>query len=149
MTSKENKDRMGRLLGRAYHLWQDIGYRRLAQRGYADIRPAHSPVFRFLDAGGSIVRDLAARSGMTKQSMTYLVKDLVEKGYLSISPDPDDRRAKRIELTEKGEAAAAALRDVSLGLEAQLGESIGQEMVETLRAELKEVVTFAQSQSED
>jgi len=50
---------------------------------------------------------------------------------------------------KQGERAAAALRDVSLGLEAQLGESIGKEMVETLRSELKDVVNFAESQSED
>ena len=140
--SKE-QERIGRLLGKAYFAWQAQTYQAMAEQGFGDIRPAHSPVFRFLDAGGSMVRDLAQQSGMTKQSMTYLVKDLEKKGYLNISPDPDDRRAKQINLTARGKRAEAALRTLSLELESQIGEEESQ----ILKAQLSSIIAVMGSVS--
>ena len=136
----QEQERIGRLLGRAYFAWQAKTYQAMTEQGFGDIRPAHSPVFRFLDAGGSMVRDLARQSGMTKQSMTYLVKDLEKKGYLSIAPDPQDRRAKRIRLTERGQAAEQALRTLSLNLEGQIGVLFGETKTRHLKSQLKHII---------
>ncbi len=138
----EEQERIGRLLGRAYFAWQTKTYQAMTEQGFGDIRPAHSPVFRFLDAGGSMVRDLARQSGMTKQSMTYLVKDLEKKGYLSIAPDLDDRRAKRINLTTQGRAAENALRSLSTGFELQLSNALGERTVSALKDNLDKIVGF-------
>jgi len=55
--------------------------------------------------------DLAARAGMTKQSMGELVDDLEAKGFVGRRPDPRDRRARTVVLTDKGRRhARAALR---------------------------------------
>ena len=140
--SKE-QERIGRLLGKAYFAWQSKTYQAMTDQGFGDIRPSHSPVFRFLDAGGSMVRDLARQSGMTKQSMTYLVKDLEKKGYLEISPDPDDRRAKQINLTARGKRAEAALRTLSLELESRIGE----EQSRVLKAQLSSIIAAMGSDS--
>ena len=139
--TEDLNDRIGRLLGRAYFAWQNKTYAAMAEQGFDDIRPAHSPVFRFLDGGGSMVRDLARQSGMTKQSMAYLVKDLEKNGYLKIAPDPDDRRAKRINLTDRGQAAENALRTLSLKLESQITEVIGFKDAVKLRSHLKTIET--------
>jgi DNA-binding MarR family transcriptional regulator len=69
---------------------------------------------------------------MTKQSMGYLADSLAAAGYLTLAPDPTDRRAKRVRLTEKGRAASAMVR-LSGETERQFGELIGQAEMVRLR----------------
>jgi DNA-binding MarR family transcriptional regulator len=51
---------------------------------------------------GSRITDLAARVKITKQSMSTLVYQLEEWGYLERRPDPTDKRAVLFAFTEKG-----------------------------------------------
>lgn len=114
----------------------------LVQAGYAEIRPTHGCVFRFIEAGeGMRLTELASYAGMTKQSVGEIVDDLVTLGYVERIPDPADRRAKLIRLTAKG----AQAREVGYGLfgkiEARWAERYGEERVAELRELLEEIVT--------
>ncbi|MEZ0106961.1 DNA-binding MarR family transcriptional regulator [Catenulispora sp. EB89] len=50
--------------------------------------------------------ELAARLGWDKPYTTNVVDDLEERGLVTRSVAPDDRRAKMVELTAEGHAAA-------------------------------------------
>ena len=76
--------------------------RELGESGYADIRPTHGCVFRFVREDGMRLTELAELAGMTKQSVGEMVDDLVDLGYVERIPDPEDRRAKLICLTDRG-----------------------------------------------
>lgn len=52
---------------------------------------------------------LAARLGIDRTMMTYLIDDLVAAGLVERRPNPDDRRQRRVVATEKGAATIAAL----------------------------------------
>jgi DNA-binding MarR family transcriptional regulator len=75
---------------------------RLGAAGFPDIRPADSRVFGNLDPGGTRLIELAARARMTHQSMGELVASLEARGYLERQPDPTDRRARLVRLTQRG-----------------------------------------------
>src|SRR3954453_6041505 len=77
----------------------------LEKAGYEDIRHTHGCVFRFVREDGMRLTELATLAGITKQSAGELVDELAESGYVERIPDPDDRRAKLICLTERGEQA--------------------------------------------
>ena len=49
------------------------------------------------------VIELAARLNISKSAVSRTVDDLVNKGYLERTPNPNDRRYVDIELTEKGQ----------------------------------------------
>jgi len=86
----------------------------LAGAGFDDIRPAHTAVFQHIKAEGSRLSELAERAQLTKQSMGYLVDYLEERGYLERRPDPTDRRATLVCLTERGwDEVRAALRIIA------------------------------------
>lgn len=51
---------------------------------------------------GLTARDLSARLLLEKSTISRLVKSLITKGLVSEAPDPDDRRAKHLSLTEDG-----------------------------------------------
>jgi DNA-binding MarR family transcriptional regulator len=57
-------------------------------------------------AAGDLIRQL----GVSKQAASRLVDTLVLRGYLERRPNADDRRRIDIELTERGRAAAQAVR---------------------------------------
>lgn len=78
--------------------------------GFADLRPAHSAVFMNLDPEGTRISVLAERAQMAKQSMGALVSYLERRGYVSVTPDSEDRRAKIVRRTEKGKATEAPAR---------------------------------------
>ena len=54
--------------------------------------------------------DLIRQLGVSKQAASQLVDVLVLRGYLDRQVDPEDRRRMTIALTERGRAAAAAVR---------------------------------------
>ena len=139
ITISEARLTLGSLLRRPYEALQVRVYSGLKARGFPDIRPAHSSVFRYIRPKGSHVSDLAARADMAKQSMAYLVKDLTDLGYLDIIPDPHDGRAKLVVLTQKGQAVWTALVDLSAEAEAICADLIGETRVAALRGALVEL----------
>jgi DNA-binding MarR family transcriptional regulator len=87
---------------------------RLAAAGYADLPPAYHPVFENIDRGGTRLTVLAARAGVTHQSMSELVAVLERRGYVERRPDPLDGRARLVCLTERGrEMIRVALREIA------------------------------------
>ena len=65
---------------------------------------------RLADAGPCRVTDLAARESVTQPSMTALVGRLEVRGLVTRGPDPDDRRAVRVSITEAGRAQVLEVR---------------------------------------
>ena len=111
----------------------------LVARGYRDLRPAHLVVFQHLSPGGSRQTDLAERAQMTKQSMGYLIDYLEERGYVARIPDPKDRRARLVVLTERGRDVERAARAELAALEAEWDAALGGRL-EVLRNLLRELV---------
>lgn len=125
-------ERLAQLFHRAYDRLRERVYGEVREQGFADLRPAHSSLLRNIDPAGSRVVDLADRAGMTKQSMAYLTGSLAKLGYVVVGPDPDDGRAKRVILTERGENAVATLARLSRQAEADLARVLSQEEVTAL-----------------
>ncbi len=88
-------------------------HRRLAERGFADIRHSHGCVFRWVEPDGTRLTELAENAGHSKQAVGEFVCDLEAMGYVERVPDPLDGRAKIIRLTDRGaEAKAVGARDL-------------------------------------
>lgn len=62
------------------------------------------------DPGRPRSADLARRAGVSRPTMTRLLDGLVRDGLVARRPDPDDGRARRLELTAAGRRL---LRDVA------------------------------------
>lgn len=115
-------------------------FREELERGeFGDIRPAHGCVFRYMSGRGLRLTEIAERGNMTKQSAGEVVDYLVAQGYVRRVPDPDDRRAKLVRLTERGEAAQAYGFRLLAEIEERWGERYGTERIAGLRAILEEI----------
>jgi DNA-binding MarR family transcriptional regulator len=101
------------LVRRLERLMVDELIERLRAAGYDDMSAAHHPVFENIDPEGTRLTTLAARAGVTHQSMGELVGTLVERGYLERVPDPSDGRARLVRLTKHGrDAVRQAVREI-------------------------------------
>jgi DNA-binding MarR family transcriptional regulator len=119
-------------------MWKDFRVS-LEEAGMTDIRPTHGCVFRFLHGDGMRLTELASLAGLTKQSVGEIVDDLTALGYLERYPDPTDKRAKLIGLTDKGKAAQAVGFRLFAKLEEDWSETFGVDHIGALRSLLEEI----------
>ena len=110
--------------------------RRIAADGLADLRMADGVVFQHLVPGPRTIGALAERLGVSQQAASKAVADLERRGYVRREADPEDGRARRVALTERGEQAIEAGRRHRAALEAELAERLGPRRVEAARRTL-------------
>lgn len=117
---------------------QDIA-RGLEEGGYADVTPPHFAVTQALwdRPDGIRLTELAARVGVTKQSMGALVDELEAAGYVARSPDPTDGRASVIGFTSRGWALGRAARAQVRKAEARFAKRVGARRIEQLKETLR------------
>jgi DNA-binding MarR family transcriptional regulator len=84
-----------------------------------DVTPSQSRALRVLTRHGAIrLSGLSEHLRIAPRSTTEVVDDLEAKGLIERRPDPQDRRATLVALTEHGVAVGDAIRSAS-GTEAE------------------------------
>ncbi|HEY6730068.1 MAG TPA: MarR family transcriptional regulator [Solirubrobacterales bacterium] len=111
---------------------------------FSDLRPVHGCVFRHVRKPGLRLTEIAERGNRTKQSVGEVVDDLVERGYVERIPDPDDRRAKLIRMTERGEEAQVYGFGILERIEKRWEERYGTERIADFR-EILETLTAGEA----
>lgn len=139
MPASQSRQTFGTLFRRPYQAYLNWLYAELARSGFPEVRVAHSAVFRTIAPEGSRLTDLAELAGMTKQSMSYLVEDLVRLGFLSLAPDPKDGRAKRVSLSERGRDLLLTARRLGDTYERHVAGVLGEGKATQLRTLLEEL----------
>jgi len=88
-------------------------------------------------------QDLGRRVGVDRSVMTYLVDDLISVGYVERVPDPTDRRARRVVITDAGRARLAVI-EAKLGrVDDHVLRDLTPEQRTTFRALLRQVAISA------
>lgn len=128
------------LWGAALDAFLDAFRVELEQTEYKDIRITHGCVFRFVRDDGMRLTRLAELAAITKQSAGEIVDDLVKRGYVERVPDPADKRAKLIRLTQKGREAQATGFALFAEIERRWIERYGAERWAAMRDLLEELV---------
>lgn len=122
--------------------WEQVLRRMLArlhEHGFEDLDAAHLNLFLYPGPQGARPSELAARRGMSKQAVNYLLGELERLGYLERRVDAADRRSKRIALTRRGELAMATIRDAVGDIERDWARRLGRERFAQLRGLLSEL----------
>jgi len=112
----------------------------LMETRFDDIRPTHGCVFRFVREDGMRLTRLAELASITKQSAGEIVDDLATRGYVERVPDPADKRAKLICLTDRGREAQAEGFALFGRTEQRWIERYGPERWNAMRTLLEEIV---------
>jgi DNA-binding MarR family transcriptional regulator len=126
--------------------WETVRERMLGglhERGYGDLVAAHLDVLQYPGPENMRPSELAARTGMTKQALNYLLGQMERLGYLTRSEDDEDRRFTRIHLTARGAAAIKAIREIVLEVESEWTRQLGPRRFAQLRELLSQLQVSA------
>jgi DNA-binding MarR family transcriptional regulator len=127
---------------------QAIGVR-LAEAGFEDLPRNGGFVLSGMNYHGGSAVDMIRGLGVTKQAASRLIDTLVLRGYLTRSLNPDDRRRMTIELTERGRAAAGAVRSGVRAIDAELAQMLTETEMAGLRAGLLALGRIKERDRED
>jgi DNA-binding MarR family transcriptional regulator len=128
------------LVDRANRAMQNHMVEAAHRRGHPEIKQAHNAVFATLLEEGTRATDMAARAGITRQSMGEVIRELVDLGILEMKPDPDDRRAKLVTYSEAGLKFAREGNQHLIDLEKRFVEEFGEDEYELVRKFLERLV---------
>ena len=101
------------------------------------LRPGsdRSFIIRYLsERQGEVVypKDIERRFNLTHPTVSGLLQRLESKGFLSCEPDPDDRRYKRIVLTEKAAECQKEIWQHILTIEQTMTAGMQESEIDTL-----------------
>lgn len=120
-----------------------IPYRHLEQRVLEAVVAAGHPItlpqarlFQRVDPRGSRLTSLAAAAQTTKQAAKFLVDQLESGGYVERVPDPEDGRARLVQITSRGHDVIAVATAVQSRIEEHWTEHLGAEDTARLREAL-------------
>jgi DNA-binding MarR family transcriptional regulator len=109
---------------------------RLAAAGCDDVPRDGAYVLGGMANHGGSAGDLIREMGITKQAASQLIDTLVLRGYLERQVNPEDRRRMTIDVTERGRAAATAIRAGIVAVDAELAELVSPAELAGFRAGL-------------
>ena len=128
----EHRSELAVLLRAGFQQIVEHVHARLGRAGFDDVRPAHMTIFQHLRPEGSRIGELAQRAQLTNQSVGYLVDYLEQRGYVERRPDPTNRRATLVCLTERGWDEMRACARILEDLDAELASRLGPRRLEQL-----------------
>ena len=139
---------LGQLLVQLTRIFQTQLFDGLVAAGLSEARVPHTHVTAYIKADGSRLTELAEQARMTLPAMSEIVDDLQRLGIVERRPDPRDRRAKLICLTDIGWDAMRTARSIIAAIEADWGERVGVDRFEataqTLDALLRDLTAASQ-----
>jgi len=98
------------------------------------------------DDPGLRIVDLARELEVTASTLTQTTTSLYKLGYLARHPDPVDRRAVRLHLTEVGRMKALAFREEFRNYSRRIVAFLGEEDSRTLATLLNKMSGFLESE---
>ena len=131
---------MGFLLAKASQRWNELLHARFSEHGYGEVRPAYGSILLPLfEEDGLRMGELGRQARLAKQTMTTMVRLLERDGLVVRDPDPDDRRATRVFLTERAREFRPVAEGVLGDLDAIVAGLLGAERARGLANDLKEI----------
>jgi DNA-binding MarR family transcriptional regulator len=105
----------------------------LHEGGFTDLNASHLPLLRYPGPEDRRPSELASEARVSRQAMNYLLGELERLGYLVRRHDPDDRRSKRVHLTERGREVVRTIRGTVRRIEAEWEQELGAARFALLR----------------
>jgi DNA-binding MarR family transcriptional regulator len=129
----------GVLLFIPYRHMENRILRAIRDAGFDDVTLAQARVFQRIAPGGSRLTDLAEQAQMTKQSVAGLVEELERMRYVRRVPDPNDRRARLIQIDKRGRQAARTAQVAHDEIQAEWRSHLGARRLTQLRETLEDL----------
>ena len=134
------RDNLGYLLAKASQRWNEQLQQGFAEAGFPEVRASYGSVLiPLIEEDGLRMGEIARRARLSKQTMTTMVRLCERDGLVERRPDPDDRRATRVHLTDKARRFQPAAERVLGRLEREAIGALGERRIAALRRSLAQL----------
>jgi DNA-binding MarR family transcriptional regulator len=146
----DESDDIGLLLGLAWITYTDLLTRRLAARGFPEVKAPDGALFRLLHHhDGLTVNQIASLLEVSKQAASQSIDSMEQRGFATREKSDTDRRERIVRLTDRGKAARNEAIQVARQVETELTDAIGVRAVHGLLTAMRGLVdTYASDGSE-
>ncbi len=141
-TREDSQMFLSRLLGKSYRIIKSLNANCLAELGYYDFKVGHIMVMLNLKEEGTTAAEITKKVRVSKQAMSKLVLELIEKGFLKTLKHPTDQRATLIHVTPQGADFLAALHVCRVRVEKEIAKVIGEAKLIQLHDILGELMAY-------
>jgi DNA-binding MarR family transcriptional regulator len=129
---------LGFLLAKASQRWNELLAAGFAAHGFGEVRPSYGSVLLPLfEQDGLRMGQIAERAGLSKQTMTTLVRLCERDGLVVRERDPRDARAFRIKLTKRAKDFRPVAGEVLRALDIKVLDALGERHRNALARALK------------
>ncbi|PIP96782.1 MAG: hypothetical protein COW00_17175 [Bdellovibrio sp. CG12_big_fil_rev_8_21_14_0_65_39_13] len=133
---------IGSLLKRIYRIYSGELLLILQNKGFTDLRPSFLEVLLAIcEKDGPSIKEIGLACGLKKQTMTSHLNELENRGYISRTINPYDKREQNIHLTEYGQRFKFALNESINQLEQEYSMLLGEVELERFEHLLTSVHT--------
>jgi MarR family transcriptional regulator, organic hydroperoxide resistance regulator len=120
------RENLGFLLAKASQRWNELLAASFAEHGFPEVRPSYGSVLvPLFEEDGLRMGEIARRSRLSKQTMTTMVRLTERDGLVVREPDPEDARAVRISLSDRGREFAPVAEGVLERLDRRVAALLG------------------------
>jgi DNA-binding MarR family transcriptional regulator len=131
---------LGDVLALARRNWVRAMRTRLSQQGYDDYRRSDALALRFFSSGAHTSHHglgaFGELTGTSRQAARKVVAGLIDRGYASLSTDPNDARRRHVHLTNAGTKYAEAVVRSVVALNRDIATKVDGEDLRTAIAVL-------------
>lgn len=139
MAPKFDPDAIGFLISDVARLLRAEFDRRTSSAGLG-LTPGEARILVNAARAGSVRQTfLAERIGVEAMTLSSYLDKLENRGLITRSPDPRDRRAKLVQVTDAAEPVLEAIRQVSIELRGDISASLEAHKLEEMRQGLKQL----------
>ena len=131
----------------AHRAFNELAIAKLRKMGHKALGVRHTVILPHIETKGTRSSELAKRAGITKQSTSRLVADLVKAGYLRLEVDPSDGRATLVAFTSDGLRYLEDAHQVKLSLEKAIAGAIGRSQLLKLQQSLRKLVELSRGEA--
>ena len=115
--------------------WFDDAFQvNLEAMGFERTSRAESFVLLNIASGEQRAIEIAKNLGMSRQAISQILKEFEARGWITVTPDPTDRRARIVSFSESFAERGEMCSQIINGIVRVLEERIGKAMVDAIRA---------------
>ncbi len=111
-----------------------------------NLKQSHLDLFPYIDFEGTNVSEIAKRKGVSKQSVSKLVKEMVHIKMLFMKSDPEDSRSKLVFFKTSGPFSIHKGFETLISIDHSLIDHLGEKTYKRVLKEVSEILEIVQSE---
>ena len=112
-----------------------------------ELKQSHLDLFPYIDYSGTSVSEIAKRKGVSKQSVSKLVQEMVSMKLLFMRTAPEDGRSKRVCFKTSGPFALQNGFEALMSIDHLIQEQLGDKSYKSTLKSVSEVLQLLESRT--